>query len=105
MNPSLMLFGGLAAVLALATAVGFVLERRFAGEGPNPVIENLNARVRAWWVMIAIIGAAFLVGKAGAIVLFGLASFFALREFVTITTTRAGDHNTLAAAFFLVLPA
>ena len=102
--PALALLGGLFAVLAAATLIGLTLERRFAASGPNPVIENLNARIRAWWVMVAVIGAAFLLGRAGVLALFGLASFFALREFATVTPTRRGDHGALALAFFVVLP-
>ena len=36
--------------------------------------------------------------------LFGLLSFLALREFVTLTHTRRGDHRSLLLAFFVVLP-
>ena len=38
------------------------------------------------------------------IVLFAFASFTALREFMTLTPTRRGDHLALAVAFFVVLP-
>ena len=38
------------------------------------------------------------------IVLFALASLAALREFITLTPTRRGDHMALAVAFFVVLP-
>ena len=38
------------------------------------------------------------------IVLFAFVSFTALREFITLTETRRGDHYALAAAFFVVLP-
>lgn len=99
---TLLLFGGVAAVLLLASAVGFLLQRH---SGPSPVIENLNARIKAWWVMVALIAAAFVAGKPGVIVLFAIASFAALREFVTLTHTRRGDHWALLASFFLVLPA
>jgi len=37
-------------------------------------------------------------------VLFGVVSFLALREFVTLTHTRRGDHRSLLLAFFVVLP-
>ena len=104
-SPTLTLFAGLFAILATATLIGVALERRFAAAGPSPAIENLNARIRAWWVMIAVIGAAFLLGKGGVVALFALASFFALREFVTVTPTRRGDHDALVAGFFVVLPA
>ena len=98
---TLLLFGGIAGVLVLASLVGYVLQRR---SGPTPVIENLNARIKAWWVMVALIALAFVAGKPGVIILFGIASFAALREFVTLTRTRRGDHWALLAGFFVVLP-
>ena len=102
---TLALFGGILAVLTGASLVGYALAlRQPAGGAPNPTIENLNARIRAWWVMVALIGAAIALGKPGIIVLFALASFAALREFVTLTRTRRGDHYALATAFFIVLP-
>jgi phosphatidate cytidylyltransferase len=98
------LFGGLLAVLLAASLIGFVLARRRAAAGPDATIANLNARVRAWWVIVILIAAAFALGKAGVVILFALASFAALREFVTLTPTRRGDHWALLAAFFVVLP-
>ena len=101
---TLALFGGIFAILVAASLVGFVLERRYATAGPAATIENLNARVRAWWVMILLLGFAFALGKTGVILLFAFASFAGLREFLTLTTSRRGDHWALAAAFFIVLP-
>jgi phosphatidate cytidylyltransferase len=101
---SVALFVGVAAVLIAASVLGFVLERRYAAEAPNPTIANLNGRIKAWWWMVALIGLSFLAGKAGVIVLFALASLAALREFITLTPTRRGDHMALAVAFFVVLP-
>ena len=98
------LFLGIAGVLAIASIVGYVLHRRFAAQTPNPTIDNLNSRIRAWWVMVALMAAAFAFGKAGMIVLFALLSLAALREFITLTPTRRGDHMALAVAFFVVLP-
>jgi len=98
---TLALFGGITAILVAASLIGFLLALRLA---ESPVVGNLNARIKAWWVMVALIGLAFALGKAGVIVLFALASFAALREFLTLTRTRRGDHLALAAAFFVVLP-
>jgi phosphatidate cytidylyltransferase len=102
---TLALFGGVAAVLVMASIVGLVLERRYAAQGPNAVIENLNNRIKSWWVMVIAIGIAFAFGKAGVIALFGFASFTALREFVTLLSTRRADHLALVIAFFVILPA
>lgn len=101
---TLALFGGIAVFLSVASAIGWSLARR-AGDTPNPTVENLNARIKAWWVMVGLIAVAFLAGRLGVILLFAFASFFALREFLTLTETRRGDHYAMAAAFFVVLPA
>ena len=47
---TLWLFGGILGVLLVATIVGQLLRLRMKG----PVIDNLNARIRAWWVMSAV---------------------------------------------------
>ena len=99
---TLFLFLGIGLVLAIATGIGALLARR--EDHATPVIENLNQRIKAWWVMVILIGIAFVFGKTGVVVLFAFASFTALREFITLTETRRGDHYALAGAFFIVLP-
>lgn len=101
---TLMLFGGVAGVLLLASAIGALLKRQVAHGAPHSVIDNLNARVNAWWVMVAVIGLAFAFGKGGVILLFYLISFYALREFISLAYTRRGDHHAIAAAFYIGLP-
>ncbi len=98
------LFAGIFVVLVVASVAGFVLDRVYRATAVYPTIENLNARIIAWWIMVAFIAAAFLLGRIGVIVLFAFASFAAFREFVTLTPTRRGDHVALAIAFFIVLP-
>jgi phosphatidate cytidylyltransferase len=97
-----LLLAGLAAFLGAASAIGLWLAR---GDGAaSPTIQNLNARINAWWVMVALMGLALIFGKVGATVLFALCAFAALREFLTLTDTRRADHLGLAAAFFVVIP-
>lgn len=93
---------GAGAVLVTASVIGAVLAE--VKGATNPVIENLNARIKAWWVMVILMGIALTFGKAGACVLFAFCSFAALREFLTLTDTRRADHLALAAAFFVVIP-
>lgn len=103
-DPELLwLAGGIVGLLILSSAITFVLKRK-AGGKPNAVVANLDARVKAWWVMVAVFGVALATGVLGSVILFGLLSFFALREFITLTPTRAGDHRTLFWAFFIVTP-
>lgn len=99
----LSLLGGIVALLALASTITFLLKRR-AGGTPNAVIANLDARVKAWWVMVLVFGVALATGGLGSVILFGLTSFFALREFITLTPTRPGDHRTLFWVFFIITP-
>ncbi|MCB1508749.1 MAG: phosphatidate cytidylyltransferase [Hyphomicrobiaceae bacterium] len=98
------LIGGVLALLVLASGVGFVLSRRVDSEAGRATVENLNQRIKAWWVMIAVFAVAFLVGKTVTIVLFALTSFYSLREFLSLSPTRPEDHTSVVAAFYLFLP-
>jgi len=98
------LFGGILALLAAASVLGWILHRRAAASGGSATVDNLNARVRAWWVMVVIIAVNFLLGRNATIVLFAIASLFALREFITLTPTRPGDHLPLVVCFYVLLP-
>lgn len=98
------LFGSLVALLAVASAVGALLARRPADEKKTASRENLVQRINAWWVMVGILAVAFLTGPTMTLILFALASFFALREFITLTPSRPGDRLPLSLAFFVVLP-
>lgn len=93
---------GLLVLLFVASSTGWLLARRKRGD--RSAIENLNARIRAWWVMVAVLCACFLLGRIATLVLFAAASFFALREFMTLTPSRRGDHLPLVLCFYLAIP-
>jgi phosphatidate cytidylyltransferase len=101
---TLNLFIGIGLVLVVASIAGALLKRYVAHGAPNSVIDNLNARIKAWWVMVLVIGLAFVFGRAGVMLLFFFASFVALREFITLTYTRRADHDALATSFYVILP-
>ena len=98
------LFIGIGLVLVVATIAAALLKRYVARGAAHGVIDNLRARINAWWVMVAVIGVAFLFGRAGVMLLFFFASFAALREFITLTYTRRADHDALATSFYVILP-
>jgi phosphatidate cytidylyltransferase len=100
----LWMVGGVLALLAVSSVVGWLLSRRMMADKARATVENLNARIRAWWIMVGIFALALATGGIGSIVLFGLTSFLALREFITLTPTRAGDHRSLFWVFFVVTP-
>jgi phosphatidate cytidylyltransferase len=101
-NHFYLLAAGLLAVLTTASATAGVLNWR-AGQ-PTPTLTNLTQRINAWWVMVAVLGFAFLFGKDGLVILFALISFFSLREFVTLTPTRRSDHWVLLGMFVIIIP-
>jgi phosphatidate cytidylyltransferase len=97
---TLMLFGGVLALLVVATIVGQLIKLRKR----NAVVDNLNARIRAWWVMSVVFALSLLTGGLGSVILFAALSFFALREFITLTPTRPADHSALFWVFFIITP-
>ncbi len=98
------LIGGVLVLLGAATAVVHVLSRRDDTGLDTALIETFRLRVRAWWVLCTVLAAAFLLGQMVTMIMFGLISFWALREFITLTPTRPGDHRTLFWVFFLLTP-
>ena len=91
-------------LLTAATAVGQFLKRH-PDRGLDPAAVNtFNLRLRGWWIMCTVLAAAFWLGTTATVVLFFLVSFWALREFITLTPTRKGDHRALFWVFFLFTP-
>ena len=104
-GPTLWLLGGVLGVLVASYVVGQFLRRQPETSVNPAVVQMFNLRIRAWWLMCAILVAGLLLGRTGTVVLFGLVSFWALREFITMTPTRRGDHRALFWVFFAFTPA
>jgi len=97
-------FGGVLTALMVATLIGRMLLRTASTASSRATMVNLDARIKSWWVMTAVFAAAVLTGRLGAVILFAVVSFLALREFVTLTPTRRGDHRALFYGFFIGIP-
>ncbi len=97
-------FAGLVVLFATATALGTWLERRTGDAVKLVWIAHLNARIRASWSIVLLFAVAFALGDNALAVIFAVASFFALREFIALTPIRASDHNALVLAFYVVIP-
>ena len=106
-NPwTLGLIGGVLALLGVASAVLYALKNREASGLDTAMVETFRQRVRAWWVLFSVLAAALVIPgrEVVTVVLFGLIAFWALREFITLTPTRPGDHRALFWVFFLLTP-
>lgn len=98
------LIAGVVALLVVASLIGWILSMRARSDGARATVKNLNARIRAWWVMVLVFGVAIATGGVGSVVLFALMSFFAMREFMTLAPTAQTDHAALFWAFFIFAP-
>ena len=94
--------------IAILAAVGTGIGQWTASRTIEPVrlarIGSVNSRVRAGWSVLALFTVAFAIGPQALMVVFALASFFALREFVSLTPIKSSDHWALVVAFYVVIP-
>jgi len=72
-----------------------VLARHVSAPAARDTVANLNARIRSWWGIVFVFGAALLFGRVVTLVLFAILSFLSFREFMSLTPTRPGDHRSL----------
>lgn len=102
-NRGILLISGVLTLLGCATAVIFYLRRRPTGIDAG-VLSACRSRVYAWWLLFVSLICAVLLGTVATVALFGVISFWALREYLTLTPTRPADHKTLVGVFFLLTP-
>jgi phosphatidate cytidylyltransferase len=101
-----LLFFTIFGILTVVSVTAFLMSLRGAAHDEQWHLELKNFRrlLRTSWVMVAVFWIAWAAGAVVADILFALISFFALREFITLSPTRRGDHRSLVLAFFVVLP-
>ena len=97
-------------ILLLVSIAVVLLSIRDQGDDPaseqrGSELQALDGLLRTSWLMVLVFWIGWLLGDWVSIGLFALVSFFALREFLTLSPTRRGDHRSLVLAFFVVLPA
>ena len=102
-----LLFVLLFGLLATVSIYAFVTSLRERPEGDSRIqaLKEFSGVLQTTWVMATVFWVGWALGETVATVLFGIVAFFALREFITLSPTRQGDHRSLVLAFFVVLPA
>ena len=101
---TIILLIGLLGVLGVFAVVGQVLKRRPESYVDPSIIRTFNNRVFAWLTICLMLTVAMLFDSWVTVTFFGLISFWAFREFITMTPTRRGDHRTLFWVFFFFTP-
>jgi phosphatidate cytidylyltransferase len=95
-------------ILVVVSVTAFLLTLRERttphDEGWQVELKNFRKLLSTSWFMVVVFWLAWAAGSTVASVLFALIAFLALREFITLSPTRRGDHRSLVLAFFVVLP-
>lgn len=90
-------------LIAITVVVGMLRKQRDYAIDPA-ILDTVGSRIVAWWLLFGSLIGAFLLESSATVVLFGLISFWALREYITLTPTRLADHSSLFWVFFLWTP-
>jgi phosphatidate cytidylyltransferase len=103
-----LLFVILFGILMIASLTMFALSFREReserGQAWETELKRLRGLLKTSWLVSLVFWIGWVLGDRVATVLFGIVAFFALREFITLSPTRRGDHRSLLLAFFVVLP-
>ena len=91
-------------LLVTAVAFGLSLKDRHEDDLYTQKLKEFNSLLSTSWAMSTVFWVAWALGETFATVLFAFVAFFALREFITLSPTRQGDHRSLVLAFFVILP-
>jgi phosphatidate cytidylyltransferase len=84
-------------VLVIASlAVAWLARRKPGGHG------ELVLRVKSWWLMVSLFSLALVFSRSAALVLFGLISFLALKEYLSLIPTRRADRRVLFWAYLAI---
>jgi len=102
------LFIGVFGILVLVSVAAFLLSFRTTtnqqDEARQQSLEDFRKLLSTSWFMVVVFWIGWIAGPVVATLLFALIAFLALREFITLSPTRRGDHRSLVLAFFVVLP-
>ena len=112
LNPTEQIGAMFVIVFGLLMVGGLVIFLRSMREFDDPQqgaqhrdeLARLTQLLKTSWLLVFVFWLAWLAGDIARLVLFGMGSFFALREFLTLSPTRHGDHRSLVLAFFVILP-
>ncbi len=88
----------LATYLSLPLLGQFILNRLKVRMDPQLFTET-KERIHTWAVILLVLSAAVLLGKTGMFWFFGIVSFLAFKEYISIIPTRPTDRRTLFWAY------
>ncbi len=101
---SWILLGIAVAMLATLMLIGRFLSGRSESVIDPAIVRAFNRRVAGWMLICVVLAMTMLFPRGLTVFLFFILSFWAMREFITITSTRRADHRTLFWVFVIFTP-
>lgn len=101
---AIILISGILLLLVAASAAVSILRRYLDYGIDTSILSTCRSRIQAWWILFGLLTCALILGTVATDFLFFIISFWALREYITLTPTRPADHRTLFWVFFLWTP-
>jgi phosphatidate cytidylyltransferase len=98
-----MALGVLVLLVGMTIVTRIASSRMYSGQRVD-LIDELWRRIKTWWLIAVIFVVGYFAGNVLTLVMMALLSFYALREFLSLTPTRISDHYTVALAFYVILP-
>jgi phosphatidate cytidylyltransferase len=92
---TLILLVAILLVLGICWVGSKLLRRQPAANLDAAIVRTFDNRVSAWLTICVLLAVTMMFGRIFTVVFFFFVSFWALREFITMTPTRRGDHRTL----------
>jgi phosphatidate cytidylyltransferase len=90
-----MAIGGL---LAVASLVSLWL----VSSKPERNYSELRLRIKTWWIIVGVFAIAVLFNRTVSVIVLGLVSFLAFKEYLSLVPTRRADHRVLFWAYLAI---
>lgn len=103
-RPTIILLLSDLAALLLLFVIGRFLKKQSETNIDVGVVRSFNKHVIAWIVVWFVLTLALMSSELFIFVFFWFVSTWALREFITLTPTRPGDHRTLFWVILIFTP-
>jgi phosphatidate cytidylyltransferase len=91
-------FIAIGCLLAIASLVSIGLVRA----RPERDYTELRLRIKTWWLIVAVFAVAVLFNRTVSVVVLGLVSFLAFKEYLSLVPTRRADHRVLFWAYLAI---
>ncbi len=91
-------FAGIVVLLIVATAVTAMLARMH----PEKNYVEVKLRIKTWWWLVSVLFIALTFNRTVTLIVMGLISFMAFKEFLSIAPTRRADYSVLLLAYLTI---